>query len=230
MIEDGHLGGTAPEGDPDSHYPEMWDWLISEFKLKNVLDVGCGISDSMKYFAEQGLKVWGVEGSKKVMEHSRMPDKVSIHDLTTGPFLYMNGDWGKVDPTDRYDADWHIYGEISNNVFWPRDLVWSCEVGEHIEEKFVDNFVQTLTINCRQVLAMCAAPKNCGGYHHVNCQEPQYWIEKIENQGLIYQKDLTIEWRERCVGAYFKRSGLIFFSPLQQALSKMREEAKQEVE
>ena len=43
MSEDSsHLGGNIAGGDPASFYPGLWAWLVSEFKVKTVLDIGCG--------------------------------------------------------------------------------------------------------------------------------------------------------------------------------------------
>ena len=35
--------------------------------------------------------------------------------------------------------------------------------------------------------------KNDGGSTHFKCQPVDYWIEKLENHGLNYRDDLTIE-------------------------------------
>jgi SAM-dependent methyltransferase len=191
-----HLGGTAIEGDPDSWYPELWDWVVRTFDVASVLDVGCGVGFSTRFFYESGLLVWGLDAEPVLEKHlfvgyDHLEQSIIAHDLTTGC-------WTRDDT-------------------WQTDLVWCCEVAEHIEERFVQNVVDTVTKNCRKVLAFCAAPKGAGGYHHVNCQDPPYWIEKLEAAGLTYRPDLTEQGRALCPEAYgrsprnyFRRSGLIF--------------------
>lgn len=194
-LDFGHLGGTSTEGDPDSWYPELWDWLVREFGLGSVLDVGCGVGHAQKFFFDRGLLTWGLDCEGVLARHllretSEKPGLI-VHDLTTGP-------WGWVDTTRA-------------------DLVWCCEVAEHVEEQFVDNVVRTVADNCYKVLAFCAAPAGAGGFHHVNCQDPPYWVAKLEAAGLTYRPDLTDHARSLCPEGngrsarnYFRRSGLIF--------------------
>lgn len=189
-LDFGHLGGTALTGDPNSWFPELWDWLRTTFSIKSMLDVGCGVGFAQKFFAEQGLFSYGVDCEQVLEHHLLGPAFREAHDLTLS----------------RWEAPLDTF-----------DLVWCCEVAEHIEERFVHNVVQTVARNCHKVLAFCAAPVGAGGYHHVNCQDPQYWIEKIEVAGLTYDPNLTVQARRLCPEAYgrsrdnyFLRSGLIF--------------------
>jgi SAM-dependent methyltransferase len=87
------------------------------------------------------------------------------------------------------------------------DLVWSCEVAEHIAPAFVGNYLDTIC--CGRVLAMTHALPGDVGWHHVNCQFPAYWIERIQGRG--YTLDVEATWGHRYKGAEFWRvSGLIF--------------------
>lgn len=190
-LDFGHLGGTSVGGDPDSWFPEMWDWLAKKYSLQSMLDIGCGVGQAQMYFERKlAVATLGID-CEQVLKHHVLKDPryFDAHDLTTGPY-------------------------IGASKF---DLVWCCEVAEHIEEKFVGNLLETVVANCRKVFCLCAAPKGAGGYHHVNCQDSPYWIEKFESAGLKHQPDLTAEGRRlspgavngRCV-SYFARSGLIF--------------------
>ena len=69
------------------------------------------------------------------------------------------------------------------------DLVWCCEVSEHIEERYIDNLL-TL-ISSGDYLAMTHAVPGQEGHHHVNCQEKEYWIAKLASYGLYYDEELT---------------------------------------
>lgn len=106
---------------------------------------------------------------------------VLIHDFTMGPVLFAG-----------------------------IDLVWCCEVAEHIEARYVDNLLSALC--CGSVLAMTAAPPGQGGFHHVNEQPREYWINRIESRGMTYRDELTKEARELSPdpGNYFRKNGMIF--------------------
>jgi 2-polyprenyl-3-methyl-5-hydroxy-6-metoxy-1,4-benzoquinol methylase len=154
-----------------------------------MLDVGCGAGYAQSWFHERGLKTLGID-CQQVLEHHVLKDGKLTHaaDLTHGAVL-------------------------TENKF---DLVWSCEVGEHLEPRFVQHFVDTVSRNCSKVVALCAAPVGAGGYHHVNCQDPPYWIGLLTQAGLTYRDDLTRHAKKLCTTAhersennYFRRSGII---------------------
>ena len=107
---------------------------------------------------------------------------IAFHDLTLGPYLM------------------------------PVDFVLSIEVAEHIDEMYIDNYIDTLCNG--NIIAMThAIPGDEGGYHHVNCQPPQYWMDKLFVRGyrLDYYNDF---WRDLArkerVESFFGKSGLIF--------------------
>lgn len=187
-LDFGHLGGTSTSGDPCSFYPELWSWLINKFDIHSVFDIGCGTGFAMEFFHKNSVLVHGID-CEQVLQHHRMDRSyTNSHDLTTCPYFYM------------------------------ADLVWCCEVAEHISESHVDNIVQSLVKSTDKVLAFCAAPKGCGGYNHVNCQDVEYWIELLTSSKVLqYKEDLTLEAKSLCNEAYgrspnnyFKRSGAIF--------------------
>ena len=89
---------------------------------------------------------------------------------------------------------------------WSCDLVWCCEVVEHIHEQFVGNVVRTLA-NGRYV-AMTHALPGQKGFHHVNCRPMEYWIGLMEMAGFALMPE-TFESRP-LGGKYWRNSGLIF--------------------
>lgn len=100
------------------------------------------------------------------------------------------------------------------------DLSWCCEVAEHIIPECVYNLMWTLAQS--RVVAMTHALPMAVGHHHVNLQDDGYWIEKAENVGLRYMKDETELARSIARDAYFRRSGLIFFSKTEELRWKLR--------
>lgn len=92
---------------------------------------------------------------------------------------------------------------------WPCDLVWCCEVVEHIEEKHVDKVLDTLCNG--SVVAMTHATPDQLGYHHVNCQPAEYWVSKMVARGYNHSVERSEKWRVVAEeGTYFRRTGLVF--------------------
>lgn len=135
MVKDGHLGGFVAGGDERCFYPEMWDKLIKDFKIKSVVDVGCGEGYSCKYFFDKGLEVLAVDGSELVREKAVFP-LINIHDYTKGKY------------------------ELVKEF----DLAWCCEFVEHVEAEFIDNFMATFK-GCKVIVMTHALPGQGGYHH-----------------------------------------------------------------
>lgn len=87
------------------------------------------------------------------------------------------------------------------------DLVWAVEVAEHVEEEFVDNFIDTIAQG--EWVAMTYATPGQGGYHHVNEQHEEYWVEKMEDKGYVYLEHETSKMRDVAHG-FIAKTGLLF--------------------
>ena len=94
------------------------------------------------------------------------------------------------------------------------DMVWCCEVAEHVDENAIEYFLDTVT-NCK-LLALTAAPPGDGGHHHVNCKPVEYWIDKVQSRGMRIDVQKTNECRaiSEAIGprvdSHFMRNGMIF--------------------
>jgi SAM-dependent methyltransferase len=181
------LGGASTVGDPYTFLPAIWEWAVATFAARSVLDVGCGVGLALEWFAERGLTIHGIEGSHKVWQHNVVQDHVVVHDLYDGPYRLPR----------------------------PVDLVWSCEVAEHIDPGHVCHFVDTIVENCGKVLILTAAPPGAGGHHHVNCQPREYW-QSLVAPALVFRQDLTdlcCQLVSTDKGIYFHRGGMVFVRP-----------------
>lgn len=93
----------------------------------------------------------------------------------------------------------------------PADLVHCQEVAEHVPPESVGNFLDTLGNG--DVVLMSHAEPGQGGYHHVNCQSADYWVEAMARRGY---RHLTLDSeRVRLMAAgegaiHLARSGLVF--------------------
>lgn len=145
-----------------------------------MLDVGCGTGDALRWFADKGIETIGIEGLPQ--NAVQCPPPVIVHDLASGP------------------------APAAGDV----DLVWCCEVVEHVDETHIENLLDVL---CRgRVLAMTHAVPGQGGFHHVNERPAGYWIEKIEARGFRFIESVSRDLRSLVTDRknYFSVSGLVF--------------------
>ncbi|MFA5109585.1 MAG: class I SAM-dependent methyltransferase [Patescibacteria group bacterium] len=182
MEEEKHLGGYVPGGDVWTWFPNLWTWFVKKFKIRSVLDLGCGEGHSTKFFYGLGCDVLGIEGSRQAIINSAIPDKIIRHDFCNGPYI----------PEKIYD------------------LIWCCEFVEHVEEKYLFNFLKTFE-SCKYLM-ITHATLGQGGYHHVNEQSVVYWLKYIEDAGFELLPKITLLAREKAANYFFLRSGLVFIN------------------
>ena len=175
-----YLGGYWKGGDPNTMCPELWEAFVRRYQIKSVIDVGCGEGYSTKYFHDLGVEVTGLEGGKLAIAASPVPELIVQHDFTKGPWVPPK----------------------------PVDLIWCCEFVEHVEERFVPNFLATFAAG-RYCLMTHAFPGQ-EGFHHVNCQPPEYWINRLAAIGFVYDETATLELRQMTQAKHVARSLLYF--------------------
>lgn len=193
-IDEGHLGGyirasTLPtssglnieHGDPATYSPDLWSWAYTELEVRSVLDVGCGEGHCAAFFEDLGCEVLGVDGSVQAKRASVIPDHHIVHDFVTGAYS----------PTSQFD------------------LVWSCEFVEHVEKRYMANFLETFGAS-RHYIMMTYAPPRQGGWHHVNCRPERYWVRKLKTLGFRYDHDLTVVSRKISGPGHYHTKGLLF--------------------
>lgn len=69
------------------------------------------------------------------------------------------------------------------------DLAWSVEFLEHVESRFVKNYMDTFKL-CKFCFITHALP-NTKGHHHVNCQNEEYWINVFKDFGFSFDQEIT---------------------------------------
>ena len=172
----GHLGGFHIEGDAYTIMPDVWDWLITTYNIKSIVDIGCARGHSTKYFEEKGINCLGIEGIPTAISSKVCSSEIIEHDYTKG----------KLD-------------KISDKVF---DLGWCAEFVEHVEEQYVSNFMHTYE-SCKHVCITHGLPGQ-DGYHHVNCQTTEYWIDIFNKHGFDYDEKSTDLIRSMSNGKLFR--------------------------
>jgi len=88
------------------------------------------------------------------------------------------------------------------------DLVYSTEFLEHVEEKYVPNFMPSFKKG--KYVFCSAAPPGQSGHHHVNCKPKEYWIEKFKNINFEYDEEFTKALSETTNDRVVKTNGMFF--------------------
>lgn len=108
-----------------------------------------------------------------------------------------------------------VLHDLTKGPFRTRvDLVHCQEVVEHVEENYVDNILDTFL--CGNIIVFTHALPGQGGYHHVNLQPPEYWINLMAKRGCKLLHEDTRRMRkhaEQDGGAYLAATGLVFEHP-----------------
>lgn len=90
-------------------------------------------------------------------------------------------------------------------IFTKVDLVHCQEVVEHIEEKYINNLLDSLT--CGKFILMTNALPGQGGWHHVNEQPIEYWTNHLATRGFE-----LLEEDSKKVKELAKQEGAIWMS------------------
>lgn len=145
-----HLGGALlDQADGNLWMPEVWQYMIARYGIRTMVDVGCGGGWTAKWFLDHGVDSWGIEGWPEAIQRNQLPAARLIqHDYTVGPCPLL--------PMKKFD-----FG-------------WCAEFVEHVEARFIPNFMATLR-QCTHVLMTHAQPGQ-GGHHHVNEKPFEYWV------------------------------------------------------
>jgi SAM-dependent methyltransferase len=125
--------------------------------------------------------------------------------------IYAHGIDGLRDNVQRSVVPIALHDLLSGPYIMPVDLVWSCEVAEHIAPDKVNHYLDTIANG--RIVAMTHALPGQGGHNHVNCQPSEYWIEKMGARGFRLSEDnkILIEISGRGeTWNYFSKSGLVF--------------------
>lgn len=88
--------------------------------------------------------------------------------------------------------------------------VISLEVGEHIPNKYEENYINNLRKHCKKHLILSWAIENQLGDGHVNCHNNDYVIEKLSKLGFKFDDTVTKKFRDESVLSWFKNTILIF--------------------
>lgn len=100
-----------------------------------------------------------------------------------------------------------------DKVFCEVDLVHCQELVEHIDEKYLSNLLASLS--CGKIILMTNALPGQDGYHHVNLQPTEYWINHLKKLGCTVMQEDTKRIRamaEKEGAVYLARTGLLLYN------------------
>lgn len=149
-------------------------WIIEEYKINSILDVGTGIGTWLKVAEEHGRADFlGVDGS------------------------WVNRKQLKISERNFRELDLRKKFDLQRKF----DLIICLEVAEHLPEESADILVNSIVQHGSLILFSAAIPGQ-GGQNHLNEQIPSYWSQKFEKYGYKYYdlvrpriwKDEDIEW------------------------------------
>jgi len=118
----------------------------------------------------------------------------------------------------RYNCDRAVHPLIhcdlsQTSMYCPVDLVLCVEMVEHLEEKYIENLLDTLC--CGKIIVMTNALPGQGGYHHVNEQPTEYWIHHMSKRNCSVGYDDSKRIRELAAseGAlHIARTGMVYIN------------------
>lgn len=185
MTADSGIGGAIPQGDGNTMMPDVWGYLLVKYNPKMIIDVGCGFGHTLKWFADYGVTVVGVDGWKEAIDKNVVGANAHLHDFTSGPYIH-------------------------GTAF---DIAWSAEFLEHVEERYIPNFMPIFQ-SARVSVVTHGEPMQ-HGHHHVNCQTSSYWIAKFAEFGLVHDAAETdlLRRTDRWGAAWGRRTLMCFKQP-----------------
>lgn len=104
----------------------------------------------------------------------------------------------------------HDFSKSKLDINSKFDLAWSSEFLEHIEEKYIDNYMPVFAR--ADIVIVTAAMPGTPGHHHVNCRDLDYWYEVFKNYNMIYDETETNSLKQisDMRKGFFKRHGFCF--------------------
>lgn len=180
-----HLGGGERRCHDDRG---ALQWAIIKWDLESMIDVGCGQGCVVKDAVVFGLDAMGIDG-----------DPGNLHE----------DEW-RYERSNNVPFVLHDYVEGPAPITREFDLVWSVEFLEHVEEQYMNHYMDTFK---KGKYVICTfAPPGKEGQHHVNLQPESYWIKKFDEYGFDFDSKATKELRAASTMKknFVRERGLVF--------------------
>lgn len=120
-----------------------------------------------------------------------------VHGLRShGVFAFgVEGDRNAVEVAREHEIDVRYHDLRSPDITWKEraDLVTSFDVAEHIEQRYDDAIVGAAVMSAKPTgtIVFGAATPDQDGVDHINLHPHQYWTNKFEKRGWMWDQALT---------------------------------------
>lgn len=163
-----HLGGAYDkEGDANTIMEDIWGWLLVSHDIRSMADIGCGYGHALRWFGRFQVAGVGFEGDEDAVNRSVYDGRKVLHDFTLGP--------PKLEPGEKWD------------------LCWCAEFVEHVEARFIPNYMAVMQ-RCKRVVITHATPGQIG-HHHVLCANDIFWIATFTKYGFKVDRQTSMLFR-----------------------------------
>jgi hypothetical protein len=171
-----HLGGHCGVTHTDR---AVLDWVLSEHQGTTLfVDIGCGPGEVVVQAQSfPHVTPIGIDGDPSLKEvwqsHYPVSPEFFCHDFAEGPTLVP--------------IEFFATGPVAERV-----VVWSVEFVEHVEERYIPNYLPVFADADVVVMTHSEDPR---GHHHVNCQPESYWRGVMAAAGLRLDEESTAHIR-----------------------------------
>lgn len=90
------------------------------------------------------------------------------------------------------------------------DCVLSLEVGEHIPQEYENTFINNVCKHSKKWIILSWAIVGQPGTGHVNCQDNEYIISRIEEYDFEYEVNISNYLRQNSTAPWFKNTIMVF--------------------
>ncbi|MHA2313490.1 MAG: class I SAM-dependent methyltransferase [Candidatus Thorarchaeota archaeon] len=142
---------------------KLMGWLVGEYgRFESSLDLGAGDGYYSHVLAEMGTGAIAIEVSEEALTAMTEQTQGIVHDLR--------------DPLD---------------LGMRFKLVLCLEVAEHLPLSAADILCESIAKHCGGLLLFTAAPPGQGGHGHCNLQPFEFWKNRLESHGVIFDPHWT---------------------------------------
>jgi len=182
-----------------------------ELNMQNELPDHLGGQNGRSWTDDGSLNIMWSLGCRKMLDVGcGFGGQVKLAESLGWESYGVDGDWTVLPK----ESNFHLndYTKGSPTLTYEVDLIWCVEFLEHVEEKYMDNYMSTFQDSKAKYLIVTHAVPGQAGHHHVNCQEEDYWLDAFKRYGFEYDETLTKQIREESTmkKPFVARTGLVF--------------------
>lgn len=160
--------------------------FIFKFKIKDVIDYGCGPGWYIADMRQEGINAHGIDGNPNLLKQASLFPDVSNNCMILDLSLPYT-------PMRKYD------------------LLISIEVGEHIPPDREFTFIENICNATNKFMIISWASPLQKGDGHINCRDNQYIINQLEKRGFHLLIKETEEIRNSCDAWWLKQNILCLY-------------------